>query len=1290
MSAPNLVKPDDTFDESEWQNFLLSEFDSGFPFSSENAGAEDPSFQPPQQTTFDYLSLFDQPEQVAEFPSSLALTQNTVNVAPLAQQQIMPPQQQQQSYIFDPFYSECFQSPSITPNSQAVVTVHQVPTLLCGVQTNLILVEILKKQIASEPTLKTFSEIMTASHGLFYLFFTDDLTREFFSSLFNTIIKEGRILPQQLAETRENLCKTMSESCLIFKTEILDYILVNLGDNPYLQHLRELIDVAKILSQENYKVVSQQCSIDRGVPPRPLPTAIVKCLLDQKINSLSKPKPILHDSKSTARIGIFFSDFRVKDNGKKEVSCYFAATFSTGGCIQEIKGLQEESRLIDDLDTQLRNKVRSKRDIPLISYLRNRAGQYTKEFVLNAKGWKKIFGQLDSHKLLPFLDVFIPGSIVGKYTPLEDIKAGLSISKRKSKKDESDASYDFSSMRRAERTDIASPTWSQLGLNVELLPYQKQAVLEALQVALNNCGFVLAHDTGLGKSIELAAFLQASQIKHGIVLILCPKAVLTKWQDELTNKGGFPKELVEILDRNNIGKLVITDKKILIVNYEMFLSLISDVVTNKFKNVCGYISLNEIIPEVSVEDVKLLNKKWSEIFQIIKDEVSEVQEQIKVKGSKRSILHFLPPYSLMPKIHLHIKEELKIEITLDALCKFILARFIFDKLVKASYIDNCGMVLQTDGRFLSQEEFSSWIFFDSTSEEQANYFDNSDPVGFFTGLGELIQNRFNEFAVTAIACDEFHKIRNSNSETTKHLARLNYRAYLAKSYRIMLTATPFQNNLRELWTLIDMINPGCLGLQSQFQKTFTALLSQVANGMIVYRENVEDLQNQKKYHETLEYVGNQFIALRAIVSSYFACLTKEDPLVQACMTLQPQLRMPTKHEQILMWSLSKHQKELISKMDAEALASACRGFAFHLAEDEEKSSVSGVKGIELLLKCLQIIDHPALQDYHDRLYPRRKKISFADLKQVIRDIIVEKYRGNVDDFLADSGKLLTLVEYIIPIISAPEHFNQVLCLINSLPTAAILEVILEYKLPQGMLCCSYLGELAQSARDDMLRSCNQNPSPYRVIILSVDAGGFGIDLNCITHIPVVDGSWNPFETIQALGRGFRVTNVNEAVTVSYMRCKEDPVDTKQWKIAAEKKQYGEFFFAKNKEAEFSKMSETFVQWLQKRALFALRIGRTMSEEEYKAVKEVVRPKTTHRSQTAAAFADQVQRSFFPSTTIAMANPAPTPVSSFFDDSSRKRFGYEIVKHQPQPKKSRVSLESKNLEEEVVVANSQYK
>jgi len=71
---------------------------------------------------------------------------------------------------------------------------------------------------------------------------------------------------------------------------------------------------------------------------------------------------------------------------------------------------------------------------------------------------------------------------------------------------------------------------------------------------------------------------------------------------------------------------------------------------------------------------------------------------------------------------------------------------------------------------------------------------------------KLFQHEWNYLVL-----DEGHKIRNPDAEVTLAAKQAN------TAHRVILSGTPLQNNLRELWSLFDFVYPGKLGTLPIFQ-----------------------------------------------------------------------------------------------------------------------------------------------------------------------------------------------------------------------------------------------------------------------------------------------------------------------------------------------------------------------------------------------------------------------------------------------------------------------------------------
>lgn len=167
--------------------------------------------------------------------------------------------------------------------------------------------------------------------------------------------------------------------------------------------------------------------------------------------------------------------------------------------------------------------------------------------------------------------------------------------------------------------------------------------------------------------------------------------------------------------------------------------------------------------------------------------------------------------------------------------------------------------------------------------------------------------------------DEGHKIRNPNTAITIYCKELR------TANRIILSGTPMQNNLVELWSLFDFVFPMRLGTLVNFRQQFEFPIRQ---GGYANASNLQ-VQTALKCAETL----------KDTISPYLLQRFKADVASD----------LPKKSEQVLFCKLTKLQREAYENF---------------LSSDDLKAIMNGKRqvlyGIDLLRK---ICNHPDLQDH---------------------------------------------------------------------------------------------------------------------------------------------------------------------------------------------------------------------------------------------------------------------------------------------------------------------------------------
>ena len=95
---------------------------------------------------------------------------------------------------------------------------------------------------------------------------------------------------------------------------------------------------------------------------------------------------------------------------------------------------------------------------------------------------------------------------------------------------------------------------------------------------------------------------------------------------------------------------------------------------------------------------------------------------------------------------------------------------------------------------------------------------------------------------------------------------------------------------------------------------------------------------------------------------------------------------------------------------------------------------------------------------------------------------------------------------------------------------AMLELV-EFQLKrQGISCVVFRGGMTMQAREDSLSAYNRDPS-LKVILISLKAGGEGLNLQVADHVFLLDPWWNPACEMQAIQRAHRIGQTRQVKAV---------------------------------------------------------------------------------------------------------------------------------------------------------------
>ena len=298
---------------------------------------------------------------------------------------------------------------------------------------------------------------------------------------------------------------------------------------------------------------------------------------------------------------------------------------------------------------------------------------------------------------------------------------------------------------------------------------------------------------------------------------------------------------------------------------------------------------------------------------------------------------------------------------------------------------------------------------------------------------------FKDVDWAAVVLDEAQNIKNPETKQARAA-----RAIPAPA-RIALTGTPVENNVGDLWSLMEFLNPSFLGSQAEFKRTFFVPIQAARDAEATAR---------------LKRITGPFILRRL----------KTDRSIIA--------DLPAKMEMKVFCTLTKEQASLYQAVVAEMM-------------DTLKSTGDDIqrKGVVLatLSKLKQVCNHPA------------------------------QFLGDNSPLPGRSGKLARLTEMMEEVI---ESGDRALVFTQFAEMGGMLKQQLEETFGRETLFLH--GGVPKPQRDRMVERFQKDEAGPSAFILSLKAGGTGLNLTRASHVFHFDRWWNPAVENQATDRAFRI------------------------------------------------------------------------------------------------------------------------------------------------------------------------
>lgn len=352
-------------------------------------------------------------------------------------------------------------------------------------------------------------------------------------------------------------------------------------------------------------------------------------------------------------------------------------------------------------------------------------------------------------------------------------------------------------------------------------------------------------------------------------------------------------------------------------------------------------------------------------------------------------------------------------------------------------------------------------------------------------------DRINMITWDVVIADECHAIRNPAAQVTAAMQRINSKC------RVGLTGTAIQNDLGEFWTLLNWCRPGSMLSKRDWDR---AVAGPIKNGQKHDATQGEVLLGREKARELHKAVAGRLMLRR----------TKQ--LIAH--------ELPKKIDRIVFCGLTPRQVEAYDNLMLHDEVVALKS----LAQTSPKTAEQQQQLRDWLFKWITILR--MLSNHLALIHPNASRTTNSAKLAEACDRIRWALPGEGDAWCngqlmkygrdADNCGKWKVLQQLLRLWK--REGCKVLIFSGSLK---LLEFLGDLMLDENYISVKLTGDQGRAERQEALDEFNNHPECF-VFLISVKAGGVGLNITAANRVVIFDPSWNPAHDLQAQDRAYRI------------------------------------------------------------------------------------------------------------------------------------------------------------------------
>ncbi|XP_028459138.1 lymphoid-specific helicase [Perca flavescens] len=417
----------------------------------------------------------------------------------------------------------------------------------------------------------------------------------------------------------------------------------------------------------------------------------------------------------------------------------------------------------------------------------------------------------------------------------------------------------------------------------------------------------------------------------------------------------------------------------------------------------------------------------------------------------------------------------------------------------------------------------------------------------------MIDRKFlQRFQWKYLIVDEGHRIKNLNCRLVRELK------LLPTDNKLLLTGTPLQNNLAELWSLLNFLLPEVFDDLKSFESWFDI-------DTINEAESVVATEREQNILSMLHQILTPFLLRRLKSDVTLDVPPKKEIVVFAPLTAKQEAFYTAVVNKTIAKMLGKEKTEAPVALTSSGRPKRGNRKVVNYKEADGYAEFDEEKYLEALYKEQGERPAPVLEvkspldaqinlKLQNILMLLKKCCNHPYLLEYPLDPATQEFKID-EQLVQSSGKFLILDRLLLAL---KKRGHKVL-IFSQFTT--ILDLLMDYCYLRGFQYSRLDGNMSYPERDENMTKFAKDPEVF-LFLLSTRAGGLGINLTTADTVIIFDSDWNPQADLQAQDRCHRIGQTKPVVV--YRLVTANTIDQKILEKASAKRKLEQMVIHKNK------------------------------------------------------------------------------------------------------------------------------